>query len=561
MSCIRMKPVFLRAYRAGVLVLIAWFVHTQHSRMNAPQGNSLTLAQAKKYFSDAANLSAADSQNGMQRVTDAKDETLGFVAQTAPLSNNIIGYAGPTNALIVFNDRARVRFVDILRSEDTPEHVAKVGASREFSTAFKHMKMGAGEELPKIEAVSGATLTSAAVADGVMRRLGQTTPSMRFPEEIDVKEVRHLLPEARSLKASAQRPGFLEALDENGKILGLAGRTSPASDSVIGYRGPSDLLVILDAQGVKLQAIKLRKTFDTPDYVAYVTGDKYFMNLFNGMGIPKLASLDIEKDLIEGVSGATKTSWGFAESLRARAVALLGGKSKPTEHFSFASVKRADWGLLAVVISSLVMTLTKLRGNKIARWIHQAALIGYAGIFSSALLSQGLLVGWTRSGLPWRTAPVFLLLAVMSFALPLFTRRQFYCHHYCPHGALQQWLSHKLKWQLHVPQAVGRWLEKIPVLLLVFILVVVMLGKNISLNTLEPFDAWAISIAGRSAIVIAVTGLVASLFVPMSYCRYGCPTGVLLKYVRYSGEADHVGKRDVVAFGLVALAAALHFVR
>jgi hypothetical protein len=56
---------------------------------------------------------------------------------------------------------------------------------------------------------------------------------------------------------------------------------------------------------------------------------------------------------------------------------------------------------------------------------------------------------------------------------------------------------------------------------------------------------------------VAVVGLVASLFVPMAYCRYGCPTGALLKFVRYAGHGDAFGKRDVAALVLVGAAVAL----
>ena len=58
-------------------------------------------------------------------------------------------------------------------------------------------------------------------------------------------------------------------------------------------------------------------------------------------------------------------------------------------------------------------------------------------------------------------------------------------------------------------------------------------------------------------IALAVGGLVASLFVPMAYCHYGCPTGALLNFIRARGRADRFGRADVAALLLVALAAAL----
>ena len=46
---------------------------------------------------------------------------------------------------------------------------------------------------------------------------------------------------------------------------------------------------------------------------------------------------------------------------------------------------------------------------------------------------------------------------------------------------------------------------------------------------LEPFDAYVWEVAGAITIAIALISLFVSAFVPMAYCRYGCPTGAILK--------------------------------
>ena len=79
----------------------------------------------------------------------------------------------------------------------------------------------------------------------------------------------------------------------------------------------------------------------------------------------------------------------------------------------------------------------------------------------------------------------------------------------------------------------------------------------IDLAHIEPFDAYLLTSAGIATIVIAIVGLVASLFVPMAYCHYGCPTGALLEFLRGRGKSDRFCRRDVAAALLVALAAIL----
>ena len=555
----RLKPLLLRLYRAGVLLVVAWLIHDRHRWFMAQSEAALDVSRIRDFFPSAASLGPRDPDTGVQRVLDEAGGTLGLVTQTAPLSDKILGYCGPTNTLIAFDAHGKVIGLRVLRSGDTPDHLAEVIRHRSFFDAFKGVKLGDNTTRPKVDAVSGATLTSTAIAEGVLRRLGQQGTSLRFPEAISLEEVRALVPEAAALRPSAGKAGVLDVFDAKSMRIAQVTRTSPSSDAIIGYKGPSDALIILDAEGAKVVVIRLRKSYDTKDYVGYVTGDRYFMNLFNGMNLDELGRLDFAKAKIEGVSGATDTSWAVAEGLKRRAQVLA--EPQPTElgHLATLSLKAADWGLLAVLAFSLVMTFTSLRGQRWARWLHHALLIGYAGLFCGAMLSQGMFVGWALHGLPWRSSPVLVLLAAFALALPMFTRRQFYCHHYCPHGALQQVLAHRLRWQLHIPNKLGLWLEQVPWLLLIFVLVVAMLGLEINVNALEPFDAWLVRVAGWGAITVAVVGLVASLFVPMAYCRYGCPTGALLKFVRYAGHGDAFSRRDALALALVVGAMAMRY--
>jgi NosR/NirI family nitrous oxide reductase transcriptional regulator len=554
----------LRLWRAGVLVIIAWLIHEQHAWFVAQRDAHLTPDRVRDFFPDAAALGARDAQSGVQKVLNEQGDTLGLITQTAPLSDKIIGYAGPTNSLIAMDLQGRVIGIRILHSDDTPDHLATVLKKRSFFNTFKGLKLGALDQPPKIDLVSGATLTSDAIAQGIMKRLGGKAPSLRFPEPISLTEVQSLHPEAASLSAVGNFPGLFLVLNADGQIIAQVTRTAPESDTLVGYKGPSDTLMLLDASGSKIEAFKLRKSFDTEDYIGYVTGDRFFAKSFDGMSLEQLSTLDFNAAGIAGATGATETSWAMAEGMKRRAASLVetqAAASSQTVAFKLPHLKADDGGLLAVIALSLLMTFTSLRGKRWARVLHQAALIGYAGFYSGAMISQGLFTGWSRHGIPWQSAPVLVLLAALALALPLFTRRQFYCHHYCPHGALQQWLSRRLKHHVRVPHRLGVLLEKVPLLLLVFILLIVMLGLNVDVNRFEAFDAWVITVAGWGVIAMAVLGLLFSLFTPMAYCRYGCPTGALLKFMRYAGASDRFGKKDAVAFALVLIAAIIHWQR
>jgi NosR/NirI family nitrous oxide reductase transcriptional regulator len=512
----------------------------------------LTVAQVRDFFPAAERLEAADAA-GRQEVRAADGTLLGRVTTTLPESKRIIGYSGPTHSLIAFDPQGRILGLRVLRSHDTPDHLAEVVADRAFFRQFTGRKPG---EVPGLElhTVTGATLTSTAIAEGVLARLGAAAQvSLRFPEEITLEEVRQLEPAAESLRENRGPVGGWQVLDKQGGCLGIAVRSSPVTDAVVGYKGPTDTLLLLDADGRALRGLAVRKSYDTGRYVGYVTGDRHFLKLFNGRSLEELAALDFREAKIEGVSGATETSWAIAEGLKQRAADLLS--RRPAGWLRQIRWRWQDTGHVLMIVSALLMAFTRLRGVVWLRHLHHAGLVVYGGFIAGELLSQGLFAGWGAHGSPWRSAPGLLLLAVVALLAPVFSGRQLYCHHLCAHGALQQLLARRLRWQLRLSARVDRWLGRLPFALLGLILASVVLGWGIDINALEPFDAYLFRVAGWASLSLAVFGLVAALFTPLAYCRYGCPTGALFKLLRVAGAGDHLGWRDLLAALALASAA------
>ena len=115
---------------------------------------------------------------------------------------------------------------------------------------------------------------------------------------------------------------------------------------------------------------------------------------------------------------------------------------------------------------------------------------------------------------------------------------------------MKNWLPRK--WRLKVPARVAAALRALPFLMLVFVVVVGVRQLAFNLVSLEPFHAYLFRVAGWATIAIAVVGLVASLFVPMAYCRYGCPTGGDVEFSmgrRAAGEVFASGWARIGLFG------------
>lgn len=372
---------------------------------------------------------------------------------------------------------------------------------------------------------------------------------------ISVEEVRAVFPKATELRPDAGDRAGMFVWDNEGHQLGYVLRTSPISDDVIGYRGWTDTLVAFDP-ALHVVGVRLRSSQDTREHVGDVREDRYFLKSWNGKTWDSVARTTPEQAGIEGVSGATMTSMALAEGIMRRlraADAALAVRPQPVR-FGWM-----DAGLVAIILAALVLAFVGTYGKPWLRRGFQVLVIGYVGFAAGAPLAQSLFAGWAQNGAPWRSAPALVLLAAAALAVPWATRKPLYCHQLCPHGAAQELLGHYAprRWRLTVPKRFAAGLRWLPPLLLGLVLIIAILGLPLDLAHLEPFDAYSLRAAGAATLGIAVVGLIASLFVPMAYCRYGCPTGALLEFVRAHGPTDRFGRRDLAALLLVALAEGL----
>ncbi len=372
---------------------------------------------------------------------------------------------------------------------------------------------------------------------------------------VTAAEITSLLPGAATLRPDDSARDGLFALDREGRELGYVVRTQPACRDIIGYAGTTDALVVLDRDW-KILGLKIHSSEDTESYIKDITVDRRFLKKWNGLTWDAAAALDLKAAGIEGVSGSTMTSMAIAQSVKAR-LQLSRDQLAARVPLRFAW---RDYALLAVIAAAGLMAFGPPAVRHRWKRPYQFVLIVYVGLIAGDLLAQKLLVGWTRSGIPWTTAPGLVLLAAAALLVPLATGKPLYCHHVCPHGAAQELLSHyrPARFQITLSASVIRGLEYLPFALVFFTLAVALLALPFDLAGLEPFAAYVIRSAGVATLAVAAVGLIASFFVPQAYCRFGCPTGALLNFVRARGPTDRFSRRDYAALALVALAVALH---
>ena len=246
------KRIGLHCCRIALLAAIVLLIHLSHQRalerLRNDDAKRVTVLEVVGLLPETATLSDPEGSHGIQRAHNSNRMEIGFVIQTSPTSDQIIGFSGPTNVLIAFDADEQISGIRLLESGDTREHAEQVENDKRFMTSFDGLSWEEAANF-HVDGVSGATLTSFAVVQGIQQRLGGGSPSLKFPEGIDHQEVANLFPEAQELRQNDRHTAMWHVFDQNNLEIGTVLRTSPAAENVIGYQGPTDTLIGLSQDG------------------------------------------------------------------------------------------------------------------------------------------------------------------------------------------------------------------------------------------------------------------------------------------------------------------------
>ncbi len=543
------------------LALIVGLIHQSHREFLLElkeKGQPIGLEEVRQILPATSSLVASSDNQSELLAADPEGKPLGTVTQTSPAGDSAIGFSGSTNLLVVWDKDHKVSSVSIRSSGDTIDHVDAILEKPAFFEQFVGKTRQELAQSKNLEAVSGATLTSLAIMDAISLRFGGEKKASRFPNPIQLDEITDYFPTASELIPSATHPSLLDVYDATNTKLGMVGRSSPHADQIIGYQGPVDSLLVMESNGT-LKAMTIRSSFENQPYADYPKDDAYFASLFTGRSIPQLADMNLTEEEVEGVSGATMTSMAMAEGIVKTAASWELERTRVLNaEQSSINWKARDYGSLAVLLFAGFVGFSKRGKTKFFRICLQVLLVGYLGLMNGDILSQALFAGWAQSGVPWERAPILALLSLAALLVPMATGKAFYCHQLCPHGAAQQWMRKFRKKPVRLPKGLDGILKYVPVGLLVLVVFLAFTASAHTVAILEPFDAYVWEVAGGITIAIALISLVASAFVPMAYCRYGCPTGTVLKLFEFKKGDEGWNTRDYLSFSLLVLALVLY---
>ncbi len=499
-------------------------------------------------------LDPQQDANGMWRLIDENQETVGLVARTLPIADDIIGYRGPTESLLLFNPELNLTSVTLLKSADTEEHVTAVKVEQTFFKQFESWAWGGPAADTQIDAVSGATLTSLALAEGVLKRIGGERPSLLFNQPITIQEIQDWFPEAVDLNDKSG-----EARNSRGELVGSVIRTGPLSDDLSGYQGPTEMLLKVSPSGI-VEAVRIRTSFDNEPYVDYVRTEAGFWAIFEGKTVAELSAFDPQAAGVEGVSGATMTSLIVADTVVAATKEFqktrTSQKTKTTSWLGPIRWTVADILTISTLVLAAFLKYAGVYRRRLFRRIWLIWVVIIIGFWAGNLVSMALIAGWSAEGVAWRLAPGLAAITCVAMLGPPLTKRNPYCSHLCPHGAIQQLVRPKpksLRYKKLTPSLI-RIMRRLPGLTLCAAYIVLVLLPTIDLASWEPFHAYLFRIASWSSLAFAFATLAISAVLPMGYCRFGCPTGRLLDYLKRTASSDRLQVGDAMAVCLLAFA-------
>ncbi len=299
--------------------------------------------------------------------------------------------------------------------------------------------------------------------------------------------------------------------------------SSDLDEQTVGFASPLNFAVVLN-QDMEIMHIELLSYGDeTPSYIAWLERENFFEQ-WNGMKPAEV--LEEDPDV---VSGATLSCVAVSKDLNQ----LLAGLSDFEE---VHRKSRSSWVLknLAALLFLVFALLHFFYPKKLrkTRWILLLSSVLVLGVWCGYFLSIALLYGWLMHGFVLEMQVVLLTIFVISVSLPLFTSRSFYCTYVCPFGAAQELIGKIPRRRKELPASVKRFFRWFRPIAFFAIVLLTLAGISLPLSDLEPFSVFRIQAASLAVIILAAIMLILSAFITKPWCRYFCPTGMMLDLLR-----------------------------
>jgi NosR/NirI family nitrous oxide reductase transcriptional regulator len=538
----RLKRLALGVYRLGI-ILLALVCLGGMPRDETGLNPEQLLPIARESIPGV--VSVGDPKDGLFPLLDEAEQIMGWATSTLPEAGKIQGYSGPSELLVILDADRKVKAVRFLSSADTDGHVEKVLRDGKFWSQWDGMPESTLGKKASPVVVSGATLTSEAMARGIAARFGAEGMEQWFPASLKLDDVKKWFPQADRI-GSAEVSGTYQIF-KGDQSLGTVLRSSRMGVSARGFNGTSDVIVALDEYGEKVLGIGFLGSRDNEPYVSDVRDEVKYSDGFAGKTVNEILGEDPKSSPSLFTSGASYTNSAVVESVREMLTRHIADTKKNT--FPWKQALAVLWIAVGVFVG-----LSKFGSKRVVR-LSFAVVSVAAGLWLGWLVSQDQLIGWGSHGLGMGVMMPLIVLTAAALMVPAFTGKNVYCNRICPHGAAQTLAGEFLRKRFHLPAKLHMVLVRLPWVTLLAIWLLAFLASGIPFAYFEPFETWSTGFIAFIPSAIFTIGLVAAFFLPQAYCHYGCPTGAMLRFLTQSPSAWT--RRDTIA-GVLILAASLY---
>lgn len=530
----------LGCYRLGIIVAALACLRALPTK-GRELDPAFALSEARSVISQAAQL--GEPSEGMYPLLNSGGEVAGWVTSSYPQAEKIQGYSGPSELLVILDVNRTVKAVRFLHSADTDGHVKKVREDSPFWEQWNGKTEAMLGAPGKTRVVTGATLTSEAMARGIAARFGAEGMDEWFPSPLKVEQITKWFPAADRLEDLKEAGSY--RVFKGSEALGTVLRSSRMGVSARGFNGISDVIVSLAPDGETILGVGMLGSRDNVPYIDDVMEEMKYTDGFAGRKAAEITAGTPEEATDFLVSGASVTTSAVIESvhemLRRHQAAEAAAKTIP-----WKNILAFIWIGLGVVVG-----LSKW-GNKFKYRVGFAMVSVAAGIGLGWMVSQDQLLGWGSNGFGLRGALPLLVLTAVAMVVPAFTGKNIYCSRICPHGAAQSLAGQAVKKRFVLPKKAHALMERVPWLTLMAIWVLAFLGSNLPFAYFEPFETWSSGFVAWVPATILTVGLLAAVFLPQAYCHYGCPTGAMFKFLTHA--PGRWTSKDSIATALIAAA-------
>ena len=294
-----------------------------------------------------------------------------------------------------------------------------------------------------------------------------------------------------------------------------------------GYGGPLQVASIITPAGVVKKTIVVANK-ETPSWFRKVLENSFF-NQFTDLKVaaPMLEST-VKSKGIDMVTGATVSSKAFTTAIRAGSHAV----GRQYLHQSIAE-QEADWafGRNEIILLLLygIILLGSLKKLPKLRYLTLLSGLVFIGFYLSNPISlssfSALLLGYFK---PLKEELFWWLLVGGSLLMTLVLGKNLYCSWLCPFGAIQEMVAKLGGISVRLDKKFVRYVKYLSYFLTWLALMVIFTTSNGPLGSYEPFGTiFGYQGVGAQWFILPVV-ILGSFVLPMFWCRFFCPVGVVL---------------------------------